>query len=66
MTGMTLELTTEQLQLIVIALALFTCSSGSFEQEHKTQFDELADVFAELNSLCRKENNYRLTLDVFA
>ena len=66
MIGMTLELTTQQLQLIVIALIHESCSSGEFERKHKAQFEELTDVFAELNAMCRRENNYKLTVEVTA
>lgn len=66
MVGMNLEFTTEQLQLVVIALIHSSSSGGSFEVEHREQYNELIHVFVELNSMCRKENDYRLSVQAYS
>lgn len=66
MTGMTLELSTQQLQLIVIALIYASADRGNKERGWSKEYDELADVFGELNAMCRPENDYKLTVEVTA
>ena len=66
MTGMTLELSTEQLQLIVIALICASTERHHKEMGWEEDFNELVDVFGELNAMCKPENGYKLTVEVTA
>lgn len=64
MTGMTLELTTEHLQYLMIALTFAEVNKSCIIP--KGTIDEMQDVLAELNSMCNAKNGYRLSVEVSA
>lgn len=64
MTGMTLELTTSQLQLLVLAVILR--DKHNEPEEWAEEYAELEAVLSEMNTMCRPENNYTLTVEITA
>lgn len=57
-------LTTKQCQLLVIALISAKHRNSPFEQQHAEEFGKLTDLFTDLNRMCNKDNDYRLTFEV--
>ena len=64
MIGMTLELTTEYIQYLMIALTFAEVNKSCIIP--KGTIDEMQDVLAELNSMCTEKNGYRLSVEVSA
>lgn len=64
MTGMTLELKTEHIQLLVLSIILRDKKHESAEDAE--MYKDLEDVLTEMNTLCTEDNNYTLTVEVSA
>lgn len=64
MTGMTLELKTEHIQLLVLSIILRDTKHETAEDAE--MYKELEDVLTEMNTLCTEDNNYTLTVEVSA
>lgn len=64
MKSMSLELTTEQLQLIVIACIEQSCSRSLADPSWKARYEALTDIFGNMNNMCTKENDYTLQVEV--
>ena len=64
MTGMTLELTTDHIQLLVLSIILRDTKG---ESEAWTQmYNDLEKVLSEMNTMCNEGNNYTLNVEVSA
>lgn len=64
MTGMTLELTTSHIQLLVLSIILRDTKGES--EEWAQMYKELEDVLSEMNTMCNEGNNYTLNVEVSA
>lgn len=64
MTGMTLELTTNHIQLLVLSIILRDTKGES--EEWAQMYKELEDVLSEMNTMCNEGNNYTLNVEVSA
>lgn len=64
MTGMTLELTTSHIQLLVLSIILRDTKGES--EEWAQMYKELEDVLSEINTMCNEGNNYTLNVEVSA
>lgn len=64
MTGMTLELTTSHIQLLVLSIILRDTKGES--EEWAQMYKELEDVLSEMNTMCNESNNYTLNVEVSA
>ena len=60
------SLTTHQLQLIVIATIEAASDKFHKEQGWDKDYDELTEIFAGLNRMVNKENDYAVSVEVFA
>lgn len=60
------KLTTHQLQLIVIATIDAETDKFHKEQGWDKDYDELTELFAELNRMVNEENNYTVNVEVYA
>ena len=64
MTGMTLELTTDNIQYLIIALINSDVyRKGDIPADVS---EELQNVLCELNTMCSEKNNYTLNVEVTA
>lgn len=64
MTGMTLELTTDNIQYLIIALINSDVyRKGDIPADVS---EELQNVLCELNKMCSADNNYTLNVEVTA
>ena len=66
MKSMSLELTTEHLQLIVIACIEQSVSRDLADPTWKAKYEALTDLFGNLNAMCKEENDYTLQVEVRA
>ena len=64
MTGMTLELTTQQIQLLVLSVLLRDRTHET--PEDAQTYDDLESVLCEMNNMCNEQNGYTLTVEVSA
>lgn len=64
MTGMTLEVNTDVLQYLMIALV--TESTEERSTVPKDAIEDILNVLCELNKLCSEKNNYTITMEVSA
>lgn len=64
MTGMTLELTTQQIQMLVLAVILRDRTHES--PEDAQTYDDLENVLSEMNTMCNEQNGYTLAVEVSA
>lgn len=64
MTGMTLELTTSHIQLLVLSIILRDTKGES--EEWAQMYKEIEDVLSEMNTMCNEGNNYTLNVEVSA
>ena len=60
------KLTTHQLQLIVIATIEAETDKFHREQGWDADYKELTELFAELNRMVNKENDYAVSVEVYA
>lgn len=64
MNGITLELKTEHIQLLVLSIILRDTKGES--AENAEMYKELEDVLTEMNTMCSENNNYTLNVEVYA
>ena len=66
MTGMSLELTTHHIQLLVIALISRKVAHEAEDPTWTEIYREMEYVLCEMNRMCNEENNSTLSVEVTA